>query len=182
LELFVAIILSAQCPDERVNKVTELLFSKYRTVHDYANVDLQELETDVKATGFYRMKARKIQQSCKILIKKYCSTVPRDMDALTSLPGVARKTANMILANAYGIIEGIAVDTHVRRVVQRLGLTQNTRAEKVERDLMTKIPRNHWFSLTYRLIDHGRTVCKARKPLCRICVLSLICPSSQIFE
>lgn len=181
LELFVAIILSAQCPDDRVNQVTQRLFSKYRTVHDYANANLEELETDIKSTGFYRTKARKIQQSCTILIEKYCSTLPRDMDALTSLPGVARKTANMILANAYGIIEGIAVDTHVRRIAQRLSLTQNTRAEKVERDLMQIIPRDHWFPLTYRLIDHGRAICTARKPRCRLCVLRFICPSAQAF-
>jgi endonuclease-3 len=180
LELLVAIILSAQCPDERVNKVTQQLFNKYRTVHDYANANLEELEADIKSTGFYRRKARRIQQSCMMLIEKYDSTLPRNMDALTSLPGVARKTANMLLANAFRIVEGIAVDTHVRRIAQRLGFTHNTRTEKVERDLMQIIPRDHWFSLTYRLIDHGRTICTARKPLCGQCVLRHICPSAQV--
>jgi len=181
LELLVATILSAQCTDERVNIVTKTLFDKYRTAEDYANTDLKELEEDIRPTGFYRNKARNIKKCCQMLVEKYNSRVPKTMEEILELPGVARKTANIVLSNAYGVIEGIAVDTHVRRLAKRLGLTEHVDPTKIERDLMEIVPKNHWMRITDLLIFHGRRVCIAKKPMCGICVLNKLCPSAFTF-
>jgi len=181
LEILVATILSAQCTDERVNMVTKTLFKKYRKPEDYANADLKELEQDVRSTGFYHNKAKNIQNTSKMLIQKHHSKVPNTMPELLELPGVARKTANIVLFNAYGKIEGIAVDTHVRRLARRLGLTQNEDPEKIEQDLMKIVPKTDWMKIADLLIFHGRRVCDAKKPKCEVCVLSKICPSAFTF-
>lgn len=181
LELLVATILSAQCTDERVNMVTKTLFKKYTRAEDYAHADLKELEQDIKSTGFYRNKARNLKKCCQMLVEKYNSQVPKTMDELLALPGVARKTANIVLSNAFGIIEGIAVDTHVRRLAKRLGLTEKDDAEKIEKDLMSIVPRDKWARITDLLIFHGRRVCAAKKPNCAGCVLNKICPSAFTF-
>jgi endonuclease-3 len=177
-EILVATILSAQCTDKRVNIVTKSLFKKYKTIADYANSDLTELENDIRSTGFYRNKAKNIKKSSQIIVKKYNSKVPSNMEELIELPGVARKTANIVLSNAFGIIVGIAVDTHVRRLSIRLGLTENTNPTKIEIDLMKITPKMYWKKITNLLILHGRNVCTARKPKCKICILKKICPSS----
>ncbi|MEM4704487.1 MAG: endonuclease III [Candidatus Bathyarchaeia archaeon] len=182
LELLVATILSAQCTDERVNKVTETLFKKYKQAKDYANASLEELEQDIKPTGFYRNKARNIKRCCQMLTEKFGSQVPRTMKELLELPGVARKTANIVLTNAYGIVEGIAVDTHVRRLAARLGLSKNSDPEKIEQDLMKIVPKTSWARFTDLLIFHGRRICKAKNPNCKECVLRKICPSAFTFE
>jgi endonuclease-3 len=181
LELLVATILSAQCTDERVNKVTEALFKKYMQAEDYANADLKELEQDIKSTGFYRNKAKNLKKCCQLLVDKYNSHVPSTMEELLKLPGVARKTANIVLSNAYGVIAGVAVDTHVRRLAQRLGLTENSNPDKIEKDLMHIVPKDKWMRITDLLIFHGRRVCVARKPKCDACVLNKICPSAFTF-
>ncbi len=178
LEILVATILSAQCTDKRVNIVTKSLFKKYKTAEDYANADLAELEEAVRSTGFYRNKAKNIKRSGRMLVEKFNSQVPRTMSELLELPGVARKTANIVLSNAYGIIEGVAVDTHVRRLSKRLGLTENKNPNKIEADLMLIVPKSHWKRITDLLIFHGRNVCMARKPKCNICSLNKICPSA----
>jgi len=178
IEILVATILSAQCTDKRVNIVTKSLFKKYKTAEDYANADLGELEEAVRSTGFYRNKAKNIKRSGRMLVEKFDSQVPRTMNELLELPGVARKTANIVLSNAYGIIEGIAVDTHVRRLSKRLGLTENKNPDKIEADLMLIVPKSHWKRITDLLIFHGRNVCMARKPKCGACVLNKICPSA----
>ena len=178
LEILVATILSAQCTDKRVNIVTKSLLKKYKTAEDYANADLEELEEDVRSTGFYRNKAKNIKRSGRMLVEKFSSQVPRIMNELLELPGVARKTANIVLSNAYGVIEGIAVDTHVRRLSKRLGLTENKNPNKIEADLMEIVPKSHWKRITDLLIFHGRNVCMARKPKCGTCVLNKICPSA----
>jgi len=177
LELLVATLLSAQCTDKKVNEVTRNLFPKYRKVQDYANVDNKKLESDIKSTGFYKKKAKYLKQSCKMIIDTFNSKVPNTMNDLLQLPGVARKTANIVLSNAYGIVQGIAVDTHVKRLTQRLNLTQNKNPEKIERDLMKIIPREEWPSINSLLIDHGRKICTAKKPKCLICMLRDLCPS-----
>ncbi|MCX8150546.1 MAG: endonuclease III [Candidatus Bathyarchaeota archaeon] len=182
LELLVATILSAQCTDERVNSVTRVLFKKYTKAEDYANVDISELERDIKSTGFYRNKAKNIQNCCKLLVEKYQGKVPRTMEELVELPGVARKTANIVLYGAYGIVAGVAVDTHVRRLSQRLGLTKFDDPEKIEQDLMKLVPKEEWMRLADLLIFHGRRVCNAKKPNCGGCVLSQICPSAFTFK
>lgn len=182
LELLIATILSAQCTDKRVNIVTKSLFKKYTKAEDYANARLEELEKDIKPTGFYRNKAKNIKTACKILVEKFNSEVPRTMEDIVSLPGVARKTANIVLANAYGVIEGIAVDTHVRRLAKRLGLTENDDPKKIEKDLMAIVPKDKWLRITDLLIFHGRYVCIARKPKCGECVLNKICPSAFTFD
>jgi endonuclease-3 len=182
LELLVATILSAQCTDERVNIVTKSLFKKYRKAEDYANADLTELERDIKSTGFYRNKARNIKNAGQMLFQKFHSQVPKTMEEILELPGVARKTANIVLQNSYGVIEGIAVDTHVRRVAARLGLTTNEDADKIEQDLMNVVPRDKWMRITDLLIFLGRRVCTAKKPKCEVCVLNKICPSAFIFD
>jgi len=181
LELLVATILSAQCTDERVNMVTKKLFKKYTRAEDYANADSKELEQDIRSTGFYRNKAKNIRKCCQQLVEKYNSQVPRTMEELLELPGVARKTANIVLSNAYGIIEGVAVDTHVRRLAQRLGLTESDDPAKIEADLMNIVPRDEWTRITDLLIFHGRRVCIAKKPKCEVCVLNKICPSAFTF-
>lgn len=178
LEILVATILSAQCTDKRVNVVTKSLFKKYRTAEDYANADLAELEEDIRSTGFYRNKAKNIKNTGRMLVEKYDSQVPRTMEELIELPGVARKTANIVLSNAYGVIVGIAVDTHVRRLSKRLGLTENTDPNKIEKDLMAIVPKSQWKRITNLLIFHGRNVCMARKPKCSICTLNTLCHSA----
>jgi endonuclease-3 len=181
LEILVATMLSAQTTDERVNIVTQNLFKKYRTPQDYANVDIKELEQDIHSTGFYHNKARNLKKCCQLLVEKYNSQVPKTMDELLELSGVARKTANIVLYNAYGVIAGIAVDTHVHRVSQRLGLTEQEDPAKIEQDLMQITPREKWMKLTDLLIFHGRQVCIARKPKCEICVLNKFCPCAFAF-
>jgi endonuclease-3 len=181
LELLVATILSAQCTDERVNVVTKELFKKYPKAEDYANADLKALEQDIRTTGFYRNKAKNVKKCCQMLVEKYNSQVPRTMEELLELSGVARKTANIVLSNAYGVIEGVAVDTHVRRLAQRLGLTESDDPAKIEVDLMNIVPRDKWMRITDLLIFHGRRVCVAKNPKCDACVLNKICPSAFTF-
>ena len=178
LEILVATILSAQCTDKRVNIVTKSLFKKYKTAQDYANADITELEQDIRSTGFYRNKAKNIKKSGWMIIEKYEGKVPDTMDELIKLPGVARKTANIVLSNAYGKITGIAVDTHVRRISKRLGLSQNTNPDKIEQDLMQIVPKDYWKRITNLIIFHGRKVCTARKAKCNICNLNQLCPSA----
>jgi endonuclease III len=178
LEILVATMLSAQTTDERVNIVTQSLFKKYHKPEDYANVDIKELEQDIRSTGFYHNKARNLKKCCQLLVEKYNSQVPKTMEEMLELPGVARKTANIVLYNAYGVTSGIAVDTHVRRLSQRLGLTEHDDPAKIEQDLMQITPNEKWMKLTDLLIYHGRQVCIARKPKCEICVLNKICPSA----
>jgi len=182
LELLVATILSAQCTDERVNMVTKTLFKKYTKAEDYANADLKELEQDIKSTGFYRNKAKNIKKTNQLLVEKYHSKVPETMEELLELPGVARKTANIVLANAFGVVEGVAVDTHVRRLAQRLGLSGNDDPGKIEKDLMRIVPKDKWTRITDLLIFHGRRVCTAKRPNCAACVLNKICPSAFTFD
>ena len=181
LELLVATILAAQCTDERVNEVTRDLFQKYRIADDYANADLEELEKDIKPTGFYRVKAKRLKKCCEMLAEEYDSEVPQTIDELTKLPGVARKTANLVLSNAFGINQGIAMDTHVRRLSKRLGLSAKKQSDKMERDLMELIPKEKWFDFTYLIVAHGRNVCTARNPRCAECVLKGLCPSAFTF-
>ena len=178
LEILVATILSAQCTDKRVNIVTKSLFKKYQTAQDYANADISELEQDIRSTGFYRNKAKNIKKAGWMLIEKYDSKVPDTMEELIKLPGVARKTANIVLSNAYGKNVGIAVDTHVRRIAKRLGLTQNTNPDKIEADLMQIVPQEYWKRITNLIIFHGRKVCTARKAKCGMCSLNQLCPSA----
>lgn len=180
LEMLVATILSAQCTDERVNRVTESLFRKYRSPRDYLTVPESELAADIKQTGFFNQKARSIRGACQRIVEVYGGAVPDTMEELVTLPGVARKTGNIVLGNGFGKVEGIAVDTHVRRVSQRLGFTEEEDPDKIEQDLMRLIPRKKWFDFTYVLIDHGRAVCVARKPKCEICPVSRLCPASRV--
>jgi len=181
LELLVATILSAQCTDKKVNMVTEELFKKYRTAQDYASANLKTLEQEIRPTGFYRNKAKNIVNCCRVLILRFSSMVPRTMEEMLQLPGVGRKTANIVLSHAYGVVEGVAVDTHVRRVAKRLGLTDKVDPDKIERDMMDVIPKDKWMRITDLLISLGRQVCIARKPKCAICVLNKICPSAFSF-
>ena len=178
LELLVATQLSAQCTDERVNLVTRDLFQKYRSAEDYATVSQEELEQDIRSTGFYRNKAKNIRAACQLLITNYNGQVPNTMADLLKLPGVARKTANVVLGNAFGIIEGFVVDTHIGRLARRFGWTKNEDPVKVEQDLMQLVPRQDWLDLSHLLIFHGRAICQARKPLCQRCTLSKLCPSA----
>jgi endonuclease-3 len=182
LELLIATILSAQCTDERVNIVTKSLFKKYRKAEDYADADLAELEQNIKSTGFYRNKAKNIKKAGEMLVQKFHSQVPKTMNEMLELPGVARKTANIVLQNAFGVVEGIAVDTHVRRVSARLGLTTNEDQDKIEQDLLRIVPRDKWMRITDLLIFLGRRVCSARKPKCDVCVLNKLCPSAFTFD
>lgn len=181
LEILVATMLSAQTTDVTVNIVTQTLFKKYRTPQDYADADIKELEQDIRSTGFYHNKARNLQNCCRLLVEKFHSQVPKTMEELLELPGVARKTANIVLYNAYGTIAGIAVDTHVRRLSDRLELTQQKDQDKIEQDLMQITPKEKWMELTDLLIFHGRQVCMAKKPNCAGCVLNKICPSAFTF-
>jgi endonuclease-3 len=186
LEMLVATILSAQCTDERVNQVTRTLFKKYRTPEDYLNVAESELADDIRPTGFFNQKAKAIRGASQRLIEDFSGEVPKSMSELDTLPGVARKTANIVQGNSYPEVHrtdpeaGIAVDTHVRRVSQRLGFTTNSDPDKVERDMMELIPRNDWFPFTYVLIEHGRQVCKAPTPRCEVCPVNDLCPSSRV--
>src|SRR5690349_23020101 len=180
LELLIATILSAQCTDKRVNMVTPFLFKKYRSAADYANASQAELEKEVKTTGFFRNKAKSIKTACQAIVEKHSGEVPRTMEDLTSLGGVGRKTANVVLGNAFDINEGVVVDTHVGRVSFRLGLTTQTDPVKVEQDLMPLFPRDRWTMLAHLLIFHGRRVCEAKNPRCEACVLSDVCPSSGV--
>ena len=180
LELLVATILSAQCTDERVNLVTAALLRKYRRAEDYFGVEPTELEQDIRSTGFYRNKAKSIQGACRLIAEKHKGHVPETIDELLLLPGVARKTANVVLGNAFHITSGIVVDTHVARLSERLGLTRNNQPEKIERDLMELVPRKDWIDFSHLLIAHGRKVCNARKPLCEECVVENPCPSSLL--
>ena len=179
-QLLVATILSAQTTDVLVNKVTENLFRKYRTVKDYADASLETLQKDTGSVNFYKTKAKNIQAGAKIIVAQFNSQVPKTMNELTSLPGVARKTANIVLSNAFGIHEGIAVDTHVKRLSYRLGLTKNADPVKIEKDLMAITPKKEWGNISHLLIFHGRKICQARKPDHQECVLSNICPSRNI--
>lgn len=174
-------MLSAQTTDVRVNIVTKSLFKKYTKPEDYAKVDIRELEQDVRSTGFYHNKAKNLQNTCKLLVEKFQGQVPKTMEQLLELPGVARKTANIVLFNAYGVTAGIAVDTHVHRLAQRLGLTENEDQNKIERDLIELVPKDQWMRLTDLLIFHGRRVCTAKKPNCVGCVLNKICPCAFEF-
>ncbi|AHB88289.1 endonuclease III Nth [Thermosynechococcus sp. NK55a] len=179
LQLLVATILSAQCTDERVNQVTPALFARYRHAKDFAAADLAELEQYIKSTGFYRNKARHIQGACRRIVEVYGGQVPKVMEDLLSLPGVARKTANVVLAHGYGILGGVTVDTHVKRLSRRLGLTQETDPVKIERDLMRLIPQPDWENWSIRLIYHGRAVCQARQPQCESCELIDLCATGR---
>ena len=180
LELLVATILSAQCTDKRVDIVTEKLFKKYRTVSDYASADIGEFEQEIRSTGFFRNKAKNIIASARMIRDGFGGKVPSNMEDILRLPGVARKTANIVLGNAYGVVEGIAVDTHVIRLSQRLGMTKNEDPVKIEADLMKIVQRRDWLVFSYLLQSHGRAVCTARKPGHDLCVLSDICPSRNI--
>ncbi len=182
IQMLVSTILSAQCTDERVNKVTPALFAQYKTVEDFATAKMPELQTMIRSTGFYRNKAKNIQGAAKTIVEKFHGKVPRTMEEMLELPGVARKTANVVLDNAYGIVEGIVVDTHVGRLSRRLGLTKQTNAVKVEEDLIKIVPRKSWSEISYLLIDHGRAVCKSVKPNCSACVLNKLCPSAFDFD
>ncbi|MCK5577259.1 MAG: endonuclease III [Dehalococcoidales bacterium] len=179
LELLVATILSAQCTDEMVNKVTSSLFPKYPTTDDYAGANLERFEQEIRPTGFYRNKAKNIVNAAGLILDNFGGSVPETMAELITLPGVARKTANIVLYNAYNIITGIAVDTHVKRVSRRLGLTENTDPDKIEKDLMQQVPKTKWGAFPYLLIEHGRAVCTARKPKYEICILNDICPLAR---
>lgn len=180
LELMVATQLAAQCTDIRVNIVTEKLFRKYRAVEDYATVSQAELEEDIRSTGFYRNKAKNIRSAAQKILTDYGGEVPRTMKGLLSLAGVARKTANVVLGNAFGIVEGFTVDTHNIRLARRFGWTTHEDAVKIEQDLMRIIPRQDWFDLSHLLIYHGRAICSARRPLCERCSLTHLCPAALV--
>lgn len=181
LELLVATILSAQCTDTRVNMVTKDLFKKYKTPDAYADAPEGELENDIRSTGFFNNKAKSIRGAAAALRDRFSGRVPSDMESLLSLPGVARKTANVVLGTAFGIPSGVVVDTHVRRISQRLGLTQNDKPEKIEQDLIDLIPKDKWIAFSHCLIWHGRKICSARKPNCDDCPLASKCPSCGTF-
>jgi endonuclease-3 len=182
LELLVATMLSAQTTDERVNQVTKSLFKKYRRPEDYAGADIFELEQDIRSTGFYHNKAKSLQNANQMLVEEFHSKVPNSMEELVELPGVARKTANIVLYGAYGIVAGVAVDTHVRRLSQRLGLSGSDDPTKIELNLMQLVPKAQWMRLSDLLIFHGRRVCTAKKPNCAGCVLNKICPCAFEFD
>jgi endonuclease-3 len=179
LELLVATILSAQCTDERVNIVTRTLFAKYRSARDYASVPQEELEKDIQSTGFYRNKAKSIRAMAAALVEQHNGQVPQTMEELTHLAGVGRKTANVVLGNAFGQNVGIVVDTHVTRLSERLGLTKHSDAVKIEQDLMQIVPRDQWTLWSHLMIHHGRAICQARKPRCTQCPIRPHCPSGE---
>jgi endonuclease-3 len=180
LELLIATILSAQCTDAKVNEVTATLFRKYRTPQDYLAVPEDELRADIKPTGFFNQKATSIRETCRRLIEVYDGRVPDTMEELITLRGVARKTANIVLANGFGKVEGIPVDTHVKRLANRIGFSEQTDPDKIEQDLMRLIPRQEWSPFSYVLIDHGRRICQARTPQCEACPIERLCPSSRL--
>ena len=179
-ELLIATILSAQCTDARVNIVTQDLFRKYRKPEDYLKVSPGELERDIRTTGFFRNKTKSIQGTAKVLTEQYGGKVPETIDELLELPGVARKTANVVLGNAFGISAGVVVDTHVTRLSHRLGLSQEKTAEKIEQDLIAIVPKKEWVMFPHLMIAHGRAVCRARNPNCAECVVEKLCPSSYL--
>ncbi|MDH7512386.1 MAG: endonuclease III [Clostridiales bacterium] len=181
LQILVATILAAQCTDERVNKITPTLFKKYPTVADLARADREELENIIRPTGFFRNKAKSIIAAAKKIVGDFGGRVPDQMDDLITIPGVARKTANIVLSSGYGKAEGIAVDTHVRRLSGRLGLSSESDPDKIERDLLAVVPKGDWLDFTYMLVNHGRRVCQARKPRCQECALRTLCASADEF-
>ncbi len=180
-ELLVAVMLSAQCTDIKVNEVTKRLFKKYRTLDDYVHANPKEFEQDIFQTGFYKVKTAHVLGAATMLQKEWNSVLPRTIQELIRLPGVGRKTANVVLGNAYGHAEGIAVDTHVQRLSRRLGLSSSENTDKIEQDLMRLVPQAQWFNTTYLCIDHGRAICDARRPKCDVCPLSTNCPSAFQF-
>jgi len=179
-ELLIATILSAQCTDARVNIVTQDLFRKYRKPEDYLKVSPKELQQDIRTTGFFRNKTTSIQGTAKVLTEQYGGEVPQTMDELLELPGVARKTANVVMGNAFGVSSGVVVDTHVTRLSHRLGLSAQKSAEKIEQDLIAIVPKKDWVIFPHLFIAHGRAICKARSPLCAECVVEKLCPSSYL--
>jgi endonuclease-3 len=179
-ELLIATILSAQCTDARVNIVTQDLFRKYRKPADYLKVSEKELQQDIRTTGFFRNKTRSIQGTAKALTEQHSGTVPQTMEELLELPGVARKTANVVLGNAFGVNSGVVVDTHVTRLSRRMGLTEQNAAEKIEQDLIHIVPKTDWVIFSHLLIAHGRAICRARNPLCAECVVEKLCPASYL--
>ncbi len=180
MQLLAAVILSAQATDKKINEITSTLFKKYKTVDDFAGANPKTFEQEIRQAGFYRQKAKSIIESACIIRDKFGSRVPRAMEEMLQLRGVARKTANVVLGNAYGVVEGIAVDTHVRRLSQRIGLTEEDNPVKIEQDLMKLFPKKDWFKLTYILIDHGRAICAAKNRKCAVCPIKDICPSSLV--
>ena len=179
VQLLISTILSAQCTDERVNQITPSLFSKYKKAFDFANADGSVLEQEIRSTGFYRNKARNIISACRKIVAEFGGEVPDSMEKLITLPGVARKTANIVLSSCFRKAEGIAVDTHVRRLAERLGLSKNKYPGKIEQDLMRIVPKKDWLDFNYILVNHGRSICKARKPRCQECVIMKFCPSAE---
>lgn len=182
LDLLVATMLSAQSTDVRVNEVTKKLFERYRAAQDYAGADLEALEEEIRTVGFFRNKARALRDMARMLVEEHDGEVPRTMEELVRLPGVGRKTANVVLGNAFGVDEGVVVDTHVRRLSNRLGLSRERDPEKIERDLLRIVPESERTLFSHLLIFHGRRVCKARKPDCPGCVLNHVCPSAREYE
>ena len=180
VQLLVATILSAQCTDDRVNLVTPALFERFPDAVALGNADLEDLESLVRSTGFYRNKSKNIKGACQAIVNKFNNQVPQRMELLLELPGVARKTANVVLAHAFGINMGVTVDTHVKRLTQRLGLTEHTDPTRIKRDLMILLPQPDWENWSIRLVYHGRAVCNARNPACNICELADLCPSANI--
>lgn len=181
LQILVATILSAQCTDERVNQITPALFKKYPTPEAFASADLPDLEREIRPSGFFRNKARSIIAASRKIVEDFGGRVPDTMEDLITLPGVARKTANIVLSSAFRKTEGIAVDTHVRRLAQRLGLSAEKEPDKIEKDLMAIVPRTDWLDFNYMLVSHGRKICQARKPLCPQCLLRNLCASAREF-
>lgn len=181
LQIMVSTILSAQCTDERVNMITPALFKKYKTAADFASADQGELEEEIRSTGFFRNKTKNIIGASKKIIEDFGGEVPDSMEGLITLPGVARKTANIVLSSSFKKVEGIAVDTHVKRLSQRLGLSKEKDPNKIERDLMAIVPKEDWLDFNYMLVDHGRKICPARKPLCPSCDINRLCPSAEEF-
>lgn len=181
LQLLISVMLSAQSTDAQINKLTPALFLKYKTAKDYANADIKELEQYVKSSGFFRSKAKNIQQTCKILDEKYNGNVPQTMEELTQLPGVGRKTANVVLLNAFNICEGIAVDTHAKRISNRIGLSYEEDALKIEQDLLKKIPKESWHLMNHLFVDHGRAICTARNPKCDECCINKYCEKNMSY-
>ncbi len=180
-ELLCAVILSAQCTDKKVNEVTEKLFQRYRTFEDYVRARPKEFKQIIRPTGFYRVKTKNILAAARMVKEKFGGEIPRTMKELLILPGVARKTANVVLGNGFGVVEGVAVDTHVIRLSQRLGFSESKNPKKIEEDLMRILPKNDWFKATYLLIDHGRAICTSRDPRCDLCPLRTLCPSAFQF-
>ncbi|MCD4755885.1 MAG: endonuclease III [Deltaproteobacteria bacterium] len=180
-QLLVSVILSAQCTDVRVNQVTPVLFERFPDIRSMSEAPIEELEELIRSTGFFRNKAKNIKAASRIIVERFKGELPRTMEEMVTIPGVGRKTANIVLYNAYGVIAGIAVDTHVKRLAKRLGMTLEDNPIKIERDLMAIVPKKDWGEITYVLINHGRQICKARKPNCRECPVRSVCPSVKQF-